>query len=110
MSSRIIYPDGTDWMAGYDCNHMTTFELGARQLDHFIGGTHETILHRSVIAGIGGFDEGLRFAEDYEFVLRHLIRHKYQFWHIPRPVCEYRVRPSSQSSIDPAWEGKPWTP
>lgn len=103
MSERIVYPDGTEWLAGYDCNHMTTLEQGARQLDHFIGGTHESILRRSVVAGIGGFDERLRFAEDYEFVLRLLVAHKYRFWHIPRLVCEYRVRPGSQSSVDPAF-------
>ena len=102
MSERIVYPDGTDWVNGYDSNHMTTLEQGARQLDHFIGGTHESILHRSVVEGIGGFDERLRFAEDYEFVLRLLVVHKYRFWHIPRLVYEYRILPGSQSAVDPA--------
>ena len=99
MSIRILYPDGTEWMQGYDCNHMTTFEQGVRQMDHFIAGNAETIFHRSVLERAGALNASLRFAEDYEHSLRLLLIHKYRFWHIPVPVYEYRIRDVSQSSL-----------
>lgn len=101
MSIRIVYPDGTAWMSGYDCNHMTTFEQGVRQLDHFIGGNAESIYHRSVFERVGKLDDSLRFAEDYDHTLRLMLLHKYRFWRIPVPVYEYRIRHASQSSVDP---------
>ena len=101
MSVRIVYTDGTEWMSGYDYNHMTTFEQGVRQMDHWIGGNAETVFHRSVFERVGTLDTSLRFAEDYDHSLRLLLLHKYRFWHIPRPVYEYRIRPASQSSVSP---------
>ena len=98
MCIRTVYPDGTEWMQGYDCNHMTTFEQGVRQLDHFIAGNAETIFHRSVFERVGALNASLRFAEDYDHNLRLLVLHKYRFWHIPVPVYEYRLRPGSQSA------------
>lgn len=99
MSIRIMYPDGTEWMQGYDCNHMTTFEQGVRQLDHFIAGNAETVFHRSVFERVGTLNASLGFAEDYEHSLRLVLLHKYRFWHIPVPVYEYRIRHGSQSSV-----------
>ena len=101
MSIRIVYLDGTDWMSGYDCNHMTTFEQGVRQLDHFIAGNAESIYHRSVFERVGTLDTSLRFAEDYDHTLRLMLVHKYRFWRIPRPAYEYRIRHASQSSVSP---------
>lgn len=99
MQIRILYPDGTEWTQGYDCNHMTTFEQGVRQMDHFIAGNAETVFHRSVFERVGVLNTSLRFAEDYEHSLRLLLLHKYRFWHIPVPVYEYRIRSVSQSSL-----------
>ena len=101
MSIRIVYPDGAEWMSGYDCNHMTTFEQCVRQLDHFIAGNAESIYHRSVFERVGRLDDSLRFAEDYDHTLRLMLLHKYRFWRIPVPVYEYRIRHASQSSVDP---------
>lgn len=106
MSIRIVYIDGTEWMSGYDCNHMTTFEQGVRQLDHFIGGGAESMFHRSVFERVGTLNASLRFAEDYDHSLRLLLLHKYRFWHIPRPVYEYRIRTASQSSVSPQFKQK----
>lgn len=104
MSIRIVYTDGTEWTTGYDCNHMTTFEQGVRQLDHFIAGNAESMFHRSVFERVGTLDTSLRFAEDYDHSLRLLLLHKYRFWHIPHPVYEYRIRPASQSSVSPQFK------
>lgn len=101
MSSRIVYADGTEWTAGYDCNHMTTFEQGVRQLDHFIAGNGETIFHKSVFERVGPLNTSLRFAEDYDHSLRLVLLHKYRFWHISKLAYEYRIRPASQSSVSP---------
>ena len=98
-SIRILYPDGAEWTQGYDCNHMTTFEQGVRQLDHFIAGNAETVFHRSVFERVGTLHTSLRFAEDYEHSLRLVLLHKYRFWHIPVRVYEYRIRRVSQSSV-----------
>ena len=99
MSMQTHFLDGTCWLGGYDCNHMTTFEQGSRHLDHFIGGIPVAIVHKSVYDNVGGYNDRLRFAEDWEFNLRLLILHKYRFWHIPKTVYEYRIRPNSQSSV-----------
>ena len=101
MSVRIVYTDGTEWMSGYDYNHMTTFEQGVRQMDHWIAGNAESVFHKSVFKRVGTLNTSLRFAEDYDHSLRLLLIHKYRFWHIPRPVYEYRIRHASQSSVSP---------
>lgn len=101
MSIRIVYTDGTEWTSGYDYNHMTTFEQGVRQMDHWLAGNAESIFHRSVFERVGTLNTSLRFAEDYDHSLRLLLLHKYRFWHIPRPVYEYRIRHASQSSVSP---------
>lgn len=101
MSIRIVYTDGTEWMSGYDCNHMTTFEQGVRQMDHWLGGNAESVFHKSVFEQVGTLNTSMRFAEDYDHSLRLLLLHKYRFWHIPKPVYEYRIRHASQSSASP---------
>ena len=99
MAIRIKYPDGSEWLASYDCSGMDTFEQGVRHLDHYIGGAAESIFHRSVFERVGKYDEKIRLAEDYEFNLRLLVLNKYRFFHVPIPVYEYRIRDSSLSSV-----------
>lgn len=102
MAIRIKYPDGSEWMASYDCSGMDAFEQGVRHLDHYIGGAAESLFHRSLFDLVGKYDENVRLAEDYEFNLRLLILNKYRFFHVPRPVYEYRIRDSSLSSVSAA--------
>ena len=99
MAIRIKYPDGSEWLASYDCSGMGAFEQGVRHLDHYIGGAAESLFHRSVFERVGKYDEKIRLAEDYEFNLRLLVLNKYRFFHVPIPVYEYRIRDSSLSSV-----------
>ena len=99
MAIRIKYPAGDEWTASYDCSDMGVFEQGVRHLDHYIGGSAESLFHRSLFDRVGKYDERIRMAEDYEFNLRLLILNKYRFFHVARPVYEYRIRDSSLSSV-----------
>ena len=99
MAIHIRYPDGGEWTASYDTSRMGAFEQGVRQLDHYVGGAAESLFHRSLFDRVGKYDESVRLAEDYEFNLRLLVLNKYRFFHVPRPVYEYRIRDSSLSSV-----------
>lgn len=52
-----------------------------------------TIVRRSVLTEVGGFDESLTMSIDYDLWLRISVR--YLFHHIPEPLANYRV-----------WEGQ----
>ena len=48
-------------------------------------------LHRrECIERVGGFDEGLRACEDWDFCIR--LSQAYDFVHVPQPTAEYRIR------------------
>ena len=47
------------------------------------------MLHMDIFQQVGLFDESLRYANDYEFWLRVLLKHHFQF--LPEPLVSYRV-------------------
>lgn len=56
-----------------------------------------TVLYRTkMFQSVGGFDESLWTAEEYEFNLR-CLHQGYKFVYIPQVVVDYRVWPSSKS-------------
>lgn len=47
------------------------------------------MIHMDIFREVGMFDESLRYAHDYEFWLRVLLKHHFQF--VPEPLLSYRV-------------------
>lgn len=47
------------------------------------------MLHMDIFHQVGLFDESYRYAHDYEFWLRVLLHHHFQF--VPEPLLSYRV-------------------
>jgi hypothetical protein len=58
-----------------------------------------SIFRRRVYETIGGFDEAFRTNEDYDYWLRAALA-GFQFWRNDRPLCYYRRRDDSVSSVD----------
>ncbi|MFY7863796.1 glycosyltransferase [Roseateles sp.] len=56
-----------------------------------------TIVRRSVVDAIGGFDKSLRTGEDYDFFIR-AARHC-RFSHVESVVARYRLHPSSITRV-----------
>jgi glycosyltransferase involved in cell wall biosynthesis len=61
---------------------------GRLLVDNFVT-FNTTLVPRSVLDEVGGFDESLRMAIDYDLWLR--ISLKYEFLYLPRPLVEYRI-------------------
>jgi glycosyltransferase involved in cell wall biosynthesis len=57
-------------------------------VDNFVT-FNTTLTPRRVLEEVGGFDESLRMAIDYDLWLRISLR--YEFLHVPRPLVEYRI-------------------
>lgn len=96
---RIVSGDGSSRVWFYDCNHMSTFEQGVRHIDHFVGGV-SFLVPRAAYDRCGPYDEGLTH-EDWEFLLRLVVVHKYRMLHIPVLTYEYRESEGSLSNRDP---------
>jgi glycosyltransferase involved in cell wall biosynthesis len=58
-----------------------------------------SVFRRRVYETIGGFDEGFRSNEDYDFWLRAAIA-GFRFRRNDRPLCHYRRRDDSVSAVD----------
>ncbi|MEP6768867.1 MAG: PIG-L family deacetylase [Acidobacteriota bacterium] len=67
---------------------------------------HTLLLPRALFAKVGGFDEGLDYSEDWDFLIR--LSMETAFRHVRAVTCEYRVFDSHQreSSHEPAGGGE----
>jgi glycosyltransferase involved in cell wall biosynthesis len=64
-----------------------------REFNVFVGCT----MRRDAVAAVGGFDQGLRTAEDLDLWVR-LLAAGYRGAYLPEPLVRYRRRPGSLSS------------
>ena len=96
---RIVGSDGSSRVWFYDCNHMSTLEQGVRHIDHFVGGV-SFLVPRAAYERCGPYDESLTH-EDWDFLLRLVVVHKYRMLHIPVLTYEYRESEGSLSNRDP---------
>lgn len=64
-------------------------------LGNFIGGGCPFLVRREVFERVGGFDESIRTAEDWDFYLR--VARIAQISCVPRVLVDYRVHPGSKS-------------
>jgi GT2 family glycosyltransferase len=88
----IVYGDRKLFGAASETLRVPDFDL-ARMVDqNFIDAC--AIFRRKVWEDVGGFDEGLRGFEDWEFWL-HAGQRSWRFAHLPEAQFEYRVRPGS---------------
>ncbi len=71
-------------------NSMDALEQGASMSCMYFGHMCVSIIHRSILEDVGGFDEGLDRGEDVEFNMRLTINHEYRFYHVPRIIYGYR--------------------
>ena len=71
-------------------NSMDAMEQGALMFNVFFGNLCVSILHRSILEDVGGFDEDLNRSEDKEFCMRLTINHGYRFHHVPGIIYGYR--------------------
>ncbi len=75
----------------YDMNNsMTAFEQGVSIFYGLFGSGGVTLIHKSILEEVGGFDERLWRTEDVEFNMRLLIVYKYRFHHILKIIYGYR--------------------
>jgi len=88
----IVYGDRKLFGAASETLRVPGFDL-ARMVDqNFIDAC--AMFRREVWEDVGGYDEGLRGFEDWEFWL-HASRRGWRFAHLPEAQFEYRVRPGS---------------
>jgi glycosyltransferase involved in cell wall biosynthesis len=60
---------------------------------HFVGSASAAIISAPSLRAVGGFDETLRYAEDYDWWLRAALVQGVRFSYLPRTVARYRVHP-----------------
>jgi glycosyltransferase involved in cell wall biosynthesis len=60
---------------------------------HLVGSAGAAIIRKSCLDEVGGFDESLRYAEDYDWWLRAAMIHGVRFRYVPRLVARYRIHP-----------------
>jgi len=67
---------------------------------------HTLLFPRALFAKAGGFDEGLEYSEDWDFLIR--LSFETAFRHVRAVTCEYRVFESSQGDAgkEPAGGGE----
>jgi len=63
--------------------------------------TNAALVRRSCLLEVGGFDETLRYAEDYDLWLRMAAR-GYRFAYIDRPLVKYRIHGDNKIFAMPA--------
>ena len=61
---------------------------------------HTALARRSCLLEIGGFNEALRSAEDYDLWLR--MAERYAFAYLDEPVAKYRIHGSNKVLLQPA--------
>ena len=71
-------------------NSMDALEQGASMFIMYFGQMYVSILHRSILEDVGGFDESLGRGEDIEFGMRLTVNHGYRFHHVPGIIYGYR--------------------
>jgi glycosyltransferase involved in cell wall biosynthesis len=77
--------------------HTVTGDVFAELLVHnFVGSGSNPLIRKQAFADLGGFDESLTAAEDWDMYLRLAAR--YQFVAIPSPQVLYRFSDTSMSS------------
>jgi glycosyltransferase involved in cell wall biosynthesis len=59
----------------------------------FAGSASAAIISRLSLRVVGGFDESLRYAEDYDWWLRAALVHGIRFQYLRRTVARYRIHP-----------------
>lgn len=59
-------------------------------------GFNTVMVRKSALDRIGGFDESVRYGDDYDLWLRMSPHSRFQ--HVPQLVCQYRVMPAQISS------------
>ena len=74
----------------YMDNSMDAMEQGASIFSMSFGQMCVSILHRSILEDVGGFDDSLDRGEDQEFCMRLTINHGYRFHHVPGIIYGYR--------------------
>ena len=82
-------PSGRKMLYHMD-NSMDAMEQGASMFSMYFGHVCASILHRSILEDVGGFDEDLGRGEDMEFSMRLTINHGYRFHHVPVVIYGYR--------------------
>ncbi len=79
-------------------NSMDAMEQGASMSCMYFGHICVSILHRSILEDVGGFDESLGRCEDKEFGMRLTVNHGYRFHHIPGIIYGYRQHDGQDQS------------
>lgn len=80
-----VYSDGTTRVVGTDAPEGRVFEQ--LLLGNVVGNPSACVIRRECFEKVGGFDEDLRYSEDYDLWLR-LAKH-YSFKKIPEPLVLY---------------------
>ncbi|MGI0011392.1 MAG: glycosyltransferase [Nitrosopumilaceae archaeon] len=72
-------------------NDLGSFEQNVILLDHFYGNGTTSLIHKSVFAKSGLFNEKIRFKDDYEFWLRCCLLHGYRMHLLDQNIAKYRI-------------------
>ena len=72
-------------------NNLTNFEQNVILLDHFYGNGTTSLIHKSIFAKSGLFDEKIKFKDDYEFWLRCCLLHGYRMHLLDQNIAKYRI-------------------
>ncbi|MCM3844673.1 glycosyltransferase [Pseudonocardia sp. DR1-2] len=105
---RVLLPDGST-IVHRSKPFLQDWRTLRRRLDDPLLGAvfavHGGLVHQSLVAAVGGFDESLRYAELTDFVLRVVggLRPD-QVGHVDRPTYVYRRRAGSHSADRDALE------
>ncbi len=84
----------------YMDNSMDALEQGALMFSMYFAQVCISIIHRSILEDVGGFDEGLDRGEDIEFGMRLTVNHGYRFHHVPVIIYGHRQH-NGQSKMGP---------
>jgi len=72
-------------------NNLEIFDFNVILLDHMIGNTDTSLVHRSTFEEYGTHDESLETNEDYELWLRYCLVHNCRLHLVPKTIAKYRI-------------------
>ncbi|MES2523925.1 MAG: glycosyltransferase [Gemmatimonadota bacterium] len=93
---RAFGTDNYTTNAGRDVPPFTAFDARVALLERNIVTQITVVVKRTAFAALGGYNESLRYAEDYD--LWHRLAWAGTFVHAPEVTAEYRVHPAQATS------------
>ncbi|CAG0930426.1 partial Putative glycosyltransferase EpsE, partial [Planctomycetaceae bacterium] len=97
LGTGFMYIDGSNAVQGVEPVFATDAEIRARLLIHNCFGHGTVMVRRTVLDSVGGYDEGYRFAQDYDLWLR--IAERYEVANLPEFLYCWRKSGVSVSAV-----------